>query len=165
MDYLRLVFGSLGVALFAMYMFVGIGPASDALYRAGLWPAYTIPEIQEAVSNSSPKAAVTCRAGENGWDYICDMVRSQAPLPPVRRKLGIASGASQPVLYLIEMGADEPTRPRPDRQRIPFGVSPLLVLLLFGAFATARVRRELGGGEISRRGIARLLARSRSQEP
>jgi len=85
MDYLRLVFGSLGVALFAMYMFVGIGPASDALYRAGLWPAYTIPEIQEAVSNSSPKAAVTCRAGENGWDYICDMVRSQAPLPPVRR--------------------------------------------------------------------------------
>ena len=165
MDYLRLVFGSLGVALFAVYLFVGIGPASEALYRAGLWPARTLPEIQEAVSRSSRGNAVTCRTGENGWDYMCDVVRSQAPLPPLRRKLGIASGASQPILYMIEMGADEPTRPRPEGKRISFRVSPVLVLLLFGAFVTARVRRELGGGEISRRGMARLLARSGSHEP
>ena len=165
MDYLRLVFGSLGVALFAVYMFVGVSPASDALYGIGLWPARTLPEIQEAVLHSFPEHAVACRSGENGWDYMCDVVRSQAPLPPLRRKFGIACGASQPVLSMMEMRADEPTRPRPDGPRISFHVSPVLVLLLFGALVTARVRRELGGGEISTRRMARLLARSGSHEP
>jgi hypothetical protein len=165
MDYLRLLAGSAGVALLGVYLFVGVIPASEALYNLGLWPARTLSEIQESVSHSFPKDAVVCRSGENGWDYVCDMVRSQAPLPPLRRKFGIACGAYQPVRYSMEMRADEPTRPRPDERRISFHISPLLVMLLFGAFVTARVRRELGGGEISTRRMARLLARPDSHEP
>ena len=165
MDYFRLALGSLGVALLTVHLFVGEIQASDVLYRIGLWPARTLPEIQEAVSHSFPQDAVACRSGENGWDYVCDMVRAQAPLPPLRRKFGVACGPLQPVRYMMEMRADEPTRPRPHEPRVSFHVSPLLVVLLFGAFVTARVRRELGGGEISTRRMARLLARSQSHEP
>ena len=102
---------------------------------------------------------------ENGWDYLCDMVRAQAPLPVLRRKFGIATGALQPVRHMMEMRADEPTRPRPDEQPLSFHVPPVLVLALFGAYAVARVRSELGGGEISTRRMARLLADRKSHEP
>ena len=165
MDHLRLGFGSLGVALLAVYLFVGVEPASDVLYRIGLWPGRTLPEIQAAVSHSFPQDAVVCRDGENGWDYMCDMVRAQAPLPVLRRKFGIATGALQPVRHMMEMRADEPTRPRPDEQPLSFHVPPVLVLALFGAYAVARVRSELGGGEISTRRMARLLADRKSHEP
>jgi hypothetical protein len=159
MEYFRLAFGSLGVVLLGVYLFVGVIPAGELLYRAGLWPARTLPEIQEAVSHSFPKDDVVCRDGENGWDYVCDMVQARERLPVLRRKFGIACGAFQPVLHMMEMRADEPTRPRPDKPRIRFHIPPLLVWLLLGAYATHCVRRELGGGEISTRRMARLLGR------
>ena len=48
---------------------------SEGLYDIGLWPARTLPEIQEAVSKSLPHDGVVCREGENGWDYVCDTCR------------------------------------------------------------------------------------------
>ena len=144
MDHIRLALGSFGVALLALYVFVGVGPISEGLYRIGLWPARTLPEIQEAVSKSLPHDGVVCRKGENGWDYVCDTVQARAPMPVLRRKFGIACGALQPVRYMFEMRADEPTRPQPDeRGGFSFRISPMLVLMLFGFLAARRVRSQL----------------------
>jgi hypothetical protein len=108
MDTLRLIGSSLLIMLVILNYFVGMHPLMETMYDYHLWPRPGVQEIRHVVMRGTRYNSMSCRPGENGWDYICDATSSDRTGKTTQFRLGVMAGAYPVVRQATQLPLDGP---------------------------------------------------------
>ena len=108
MDTLRLIGWSLLIMLVLLNFFVGMGPLMETMYAYHLWPRPSVEEVRHVMMRRPGFDSMSCRLGENGWDYICDATSRGRSGETTRYRLGVMTGAYPVVRSSTELPLEGP---------------------------------------------------------